>query len=267
MMPRSVLYRVKAGPGAWQRATGTVPFNITGLTNDVVYELDDGNGTLVERTPVGASRSITRQTTLVYASTAINVHTFPAGFTASTDDTIVLGISARNSSGTFGLLSVTIGGQTMTIDGQAAVSIVAAHAIRKLTAPIEATDDIVVTWNTTGLYGDVNVVPWRCVGYAGAFHNANTGANSVNSTSVSTTVNVPADGAVFVTQTNGNPTLTEDAHSITGATKEVDRLLGTIRRTVAGSVVGLASETGRGITVTGDQDNLRRVSAVTVGVA
>jgi hypothetical protein len=52
-MPRSVFYREKIGPGAWVQAVGTPPFDITGLTNGTVYEVDDGNG-IVEYTPAAA---------------------------------------------------------------------------------------------------------------------------------------------------------------------------------------------------------------------
>jgi hypothetical protein len=48
-MARSIFYRVKSPVGPWQRATGTVPFAITGLVADI-YEVDDGSDVLVNAT-------------------------------------------------------------------------------------------------------------------------------------------------------------------------------------------------------------------------
>lgn len=53
-MARTITYRTKTGPGAWQRAVvdeGALPQSITGLTNGTIYEVDTGKGTLVEVTP------------------------------------------------------------------------------------------------------------------------------------------------------------------------------------------------------------------------
>lgn len=47
----AVFYRVKTPQGPWIRANGVTPFDITGLTNGTVYEIEDGSGTLIERTP------------------------------------------------------------------------------------------------------------------------------------------------------------------------------------------------------------------------
>ncbi|MEL6643264.1 MAG: hypothetical protein AAFQ79_04955 [Pseudomonadota bacterium] len=53
-MARSIFYREKSPQGPWQRASGTLPLTVTGLTNDIVYEVDTGDGTLTEITPSSA---------------------------------------------------------------------------------------------------------------------------------------------------------------------------------------------------------------------
>lgn len=58
-MTRSVFYRLKdiggGTPGDWVRATGVPPFDITSLTGGEIYEIDNEDGTLVERTPTAAA--------------------------------------------------------------------------------------------------------------------------------------------------------------------------------------------------------------------
>ena len=50
-MDRSIFYRQKSPQGPWQRATGPLPLTVSGLTNGSVYEVDTGNGALIEVTP------------------------------------------------------------------------------------------------------------------------------------------------------------------------------------------------------------------------
>lgn len=50
-MARSIFYREKSPQGPWHRTSGDLPLTITGLSNDVVYEVDTGDGTLTEVTP------------------------------------------------------------------------------------------------------------------------------------------------------------------------------------------------------------------------
>lgn len=53
-MARSIFYRTKSPQGPWLRATGNVPFEVSGLTNDTTYEVDTGDGTLRDVTPTAS---------------------------------------------------------------------------------------------------------------------------------------------------------------------------------------------------------------------
>lgn len=65
-MARSIYFREKTGPGAWQRAVGTVPFSITGLSNGTVYEVDPGDGTLQDVTPTANANPLAADTAALY---------------------------------------------------------------------------------------------------------------------------------------------------------------------------------------------------------
>ncbi|MEM9973187.1 MAG: hypothetical protein AAF771_03335 [Pseudomonadota bacterium] len=53
-MARSIFYRTKSPQGPWVRAAGTVPYEISGLANDTTYEVDIGDGALIDVTPTAS---------------------------------------------------------------------------------------------------------------------------------------------------------------------------------------------------------------------
>lgn len=61
MAPRTITYRTKTGPGAWQRAIvddAALPQAIPGAVNGTIYEVDTGKGGLVEVTPAAIANVV-----------------------------------------------------------------------------------------------------------------------------------------------------------------------------------------------------------------
>lgn len=65
---KTLAYRRKSPQGDWILVSGTMPFDITGLTNGVVYEFETGSGALQERTPAGAGGFVEQGTVWAGAS-------------------------------------------------------------------------------------------------------------------------------------------------------------------------------------------------------
>lgn len=68
-MARTIFYRQKTPQGDWTRVTGTPPFTISGLTAETVYEIDTGDGVIIERTPLVNSITLSE---LTLSSTSVS---------------------------------------------------------------------------------------------------------------------------------------------------------------------------------------------------
>lgn len=119
-MSRSIFYRVKAGPGAWQRSVvdeTALPQNVTGLTNGTTYEFDLGAGVLVDVTPSGAGGLVRQAATQLLADPTDSL-TYSASHTASTAAAsrlllVVFGFYPNVGAEVTGV-SVSFGGQALT---------------------------------------------------------------------------------------------------------------------------------------------------------
>jgi hypothetical protein len=74
MMTRSIFYRVRSPQGPWIRAANTLPFTIANLVPETVYEIDVGDGQIIERTTLGAATAPAQVSGLVAQAGAGIVH-------------------------------------------------------------------------------------------------------------------------------------------------------------------------------------------------
>ena len=119
-MSRSIFYRVKTGPGAWQRSVvdeTALPQNVTGLTNGTTYEFDLGAGVLVDVTP-SAPAGLTRQAATQLVADATNSLTYSGTHTASTTGSnrlfVVIFQTMWNASAAPTGITASFGGQALT---------------------------------------------------------------------------------------------------------------------------------------------------------
>lgn len=124
-MPVAVNYRVKSGPGPLLTAIGEPPFNITGLTNGITYEVQRPDGTWAEVTPGVQGLARTASTTIINTSATQTVYDsnalVPNGITAADGNNRLLVLCVAfmaNGASSTPVVGATLGGQAFTSLGR-----------------------------------------------------------------------------------------------------------------------------------------------------
>lgn len=161
------------------------------------------------------TRTYIAEYTLATAANTTFTHTGASLGTAATGRRVVVGVMAYVASGTPTFSGCTINGQTATIAVQAlGTNTFVGIAIAQVDSG--ATGDIVYTWSSNVQY--ITTYVWAVSSLTTTTAHATTSDNTVTSSELSGTLNVPANGLVFaITGTiDGSPTVPTWSAGVTG---------------------------------------------------
>ena len=184
-------------------------------------------------TYIGNTSDGTNQTTYTFTGVSIG--------TASSDRVVIVAPFGRaNTTSSMSISSITVGGNTPTTNvaqtsGGGSTS--SAQGIYSINVPSGTTATIAVTFSTGALRA--NIAVWTMTGTNG-LTTASATANSITgSPTVSTTINVPANGGAVASASGGGSTTTW-----TGLTEDFDTLVEAANTYTGSHNNFLASQTG-----------------------
>lgn len=185
--------------------------------------------------------------------------------TAAADREVYVAVTNWKSGTPGSINSCTIGGTAATEVTKSTTALHAQTAIYKRTVTSGTTADIVV--NVNAPYSYVTISVYRVTGRASEAASSNQDSTA-SITSISTTVNVPAGGAVIACAQSGQPAAGGPDLTPTGFTQDHSQDAFNQSPNTLGSATGLAVETPRTLTGTlssSTTSNGMAISAVALG--
>lgn len=179
--------------------------------------------------------------------------------TAASDRVVVVGIWGRDAGTTADISSVTIGGSAATQIVKARVNPVNTNiaAIYALLVTTGTTADIVLNFNETMVRA--GIIVWKMTGHGGVATADFTATDVTSSDPLSTTIDVPANGAAVAIAVNGSGS--SNTTTWTGLTEAIDSVIGTNTMTGANADF-VAAQTGLSVQADWSADESESVLAV-----